>query len=43
MATLGQATYTLNLNTAPLNAGLAATDDGFAKYLDKYVHERRAA
>ena len=24
-------------------AGLAATDDGFAKYLDKYVHERRAA
>jgi glutaconate CoA-transferase subunit A len=22
---------------------LAATDDGFAKYLDKYVHERRAA
>jgi glutaconate CoA-transferase subunit A len=24
-------------------AGLAATEDGFAKYLDKYVHERRAA
>jgi glutaconate CoA-transferase subunit A len=24
-------------------AGLAATEEGFAKYLDKYVHERRAA
>jgi glutaconate CoA-transferase subunit A len=23
--------------------GLAASDEGFAKYLDKYVHERRAA
>ena len=22
---------------------LAATDEGFAKYLDRYVHERRAA
>ena len=22
---------------------LAATDEGFAKYLDQYVHERRAA
>ena len=24
-------------------ARLAATDEGFAKYLDQYVHERRAA
>jgi glutaconate CoA-transferase subunit A len=23
--------------------GLAASDEGFKKYLDKYVHERRAA
>ncbi|MBV9955597.1 MAG: CoA synthetase, partial [Pseudolabrys sp.] len=22
---------------------LAATEDGFAKYVDKYVHDRRAA
>jgi glutaconate CoA-transferase subunit A len=35
--------YALDAEHLKEYVGLAASDEGFAKYLDKYVHERRAA